>query len=191
MVVLGCINVYLSCDYFFCCSCEADPGALAKYVIALVKKDKSPEVLRESMISQLEVFLQNGKLSETCLLGHFYVNNKLFYFTETEPFVNLLFKTLETQDYITPVIPNTNPPNPNIKSDLLPVKSNKVESVKEIKPIIPVSELPNLSETVNGSSAAAKKDVEIKRDREIRKSDSVSLILLLVLSNIYDVVMVY
>lgn len=41
-------------------SCEADPGALAKYVIALVKKDKSADVLRESMISQLEVFLQNG-----------------------------------------------------------------------------------------------------------------------------------
>lgn len=76
-----------------------------------------------------------------------------------------------------PVIPNANPPNPNIKSELLPVKSNKVDSVKEIKPIIPVSELPNLNETVNGSSAAAKKDVEIKKDREIRKSDSVSFIL--------------
>lgn len=92
------------------------------------------------------------------------------YVTETEPFVNLLFKTLETQDYITPVIPNANPPNPNIKSDLVPVKSTKTDAIKEVKPIIPVNELPNLNETVNGST---KKEAESKRDRDVRKSESV------------------
>lgn len=90
---------------------------------------------------------------------------------ETEPFVNLLFKTLENQEYITPIIPNTNPPNPNVKSELLPTKPIKSE-VKDVKPIIPVSELPNLNETVNGSTVM-KKEVEPKR--EIRKSDSVSV----------------
>lgn len=44
----------------FFCRCDADPAALAKYVIALVKKDKSQDALRQSMISQLEVFLERG-----------------------------------------------------------------------------------------------------------------------------------
>ncbi|XP_014259667.1 RNA-binding protein 26 isoform X2 [Cimex lectularius] len=55
--------------------CDADPAALAKYVYALVKKDKPVEELRASMLDQLEVFLQR----------------------ETQGFVNLLFRTLETQ----------------------------------------------------------------------------------------------
>lgn len=86
--------------------------------------------------------------------------------------MNLLFKTLESQDYAIPVIPNTNPPNPNVKPDMLSIKSAKIDPTKEIKPIIPVSELPNLNETVNGSAGTVKKELEIRK--EIRKSDSVS-----------------
>lgn len=41
--------------------CEADPAALAKYVLALIKKDKSEEELRKSMVAQLDVFLEGGK----------------------------------------------------------------------------------------------------------------------------------
>uniref|UniRef100_A0A1Y1KC97 C3H1-type domain-containing protein n=1 Tax=Photinus pyralis TaxID=7054 RepID=A0A1Y1KC97_PHOPY len=125
--------------------CEADPGALAKYVFALVKKDKSPEALRQSMISQLEVFLQH----------------------ETEPFVNLLFKTLESRDYLTPVIPSTNPPNPNIikPPEVTPLSPKSKELKKEI---IPVSELPNLSESVNGNAIVKKEEVK----RDARKSES-------------------
>lgn len=78
---------------------------------------------------------------------------------------------MENQDYITPVIPNANPPNPNIKPELV-VKSAKNENPKEIKPIIPVSELPNLHETVNGSTVA-KKEIDPKKDKG--KSDSVSI----------------
>ncbi|XP_071057172.1 zinc finger protein swm [Onthophagus taurus] len=112
--------------------CEADPSALANYVIALVKKDKSLEALRDSMISQLEVFLQG----------------------ETINFVNLLFKTLDNREYMESVIPNANPPNPNIIA-AKPESGNsplKIQPIKEIKPIIPVSELPNLNETINGST---------------------------------------
>lgn len=73
--------------------------------------------------------------------------------------MNLVFQTLQTQEYITtPVIPNANPPNPNI------VKKDK-ECVKE-KVIVQPSELPNLNEQINGS----KKESEIKRDREVRES---------------------
>ncbi|XP_066991429.2 RNA-binding protein 26 isoform X2 [Anabrus simplex] len=60
--------------------CNADPAALAKYVFALVKKDKPVAELRTSMIEQLDVFLQH----------------------ETKSFVDLLFKTLETQVYDLP-----------------------------------------------------------------------------------------
>ena len=38
--------------------CDADPAALSKYVIALVKKDKAEKELKVSMTQQMEVFLQ-------------------------------------------------------------------------------------------------------------------------------------
>ncbi|CAG9767759.1 unnamed protein product [Ceutorhynchus assimilis] len=118
--------------------CEADPAALAKYVLALIKKDKSEAELRKSMVGQLEVFLEG----------------------ETERFVNLVFQTLTTKDYInTPVIPNANPPNPN-------VSTSKPKEGKDTKVIISPSELPNLNEVVNGS-ATDKKEVP----REIVKKD--------------------
>ena len=47
---------------YFCDRCEADPVALAKYVLALVKKDKPEEVLRSQCIDQLYVFLSHGEL---------------------------------------------------------------------------------------------------------------------------------
>lgn len=60
--------------------CNADPEALAKYVFALVKKDKPIAELRAGMIDQLDVFLQH----------------------ETKKFVDLLFQTLETHTYSLP-----------------------------------------------------------------------------------------
>lgn len=42
-------------------SCDADPAALAKYVVALVKKDKPMQELKDICIDQLEVFLSDGK----------------------------------------------------------------------------------------------------------------------------------
>jgi RNA-binding protein 26 len=39
-------------------SCDADPAALSKYVLALIKKDKPLEDLKESMAQQMDVFLQ-------------------------------------------------------------------------------------------------------------------------------------
>ena len=43
-------------------SCDADPAALAKYVVALVKKDKPVQELKDICIDQLEVFLSDGKM---------------------------------------------------------------------------------------------------------------------------------
>lgn len=47
--------------FLLCSSCDADPSALAKYVVALVKKDKSEKELKALCIDQLDVFLQKGK----------------------------------------------------------------------------------------------------------------------------------
>nr|CAI5820127.1 unnamed protein product [Callosobruchus analis] len=116
--------------------CEADPAALAKYVLALIKKDKTEDELRKSMIAQLDVFLE----------------------AETESFVDLVFQTLATKEYVNvPIVPNTNPPNPNMGKAKEPLKESKI--------IIQPSELPNLNEAVNGNS---KKELEVKRDRENR-----------------------
>lgn len=46
--------------YVLYSSCDADPSALAKYVVALVKKDKSEKELKALCIDQLDVFLQKG-----------------------------------------------------------------------------------------------------------------------------------
>lgn len=45
----------------FAYSCDADPVALAKYVVALLRKEKPKSALRELCVDQLEVFLAKGK----------------------------------------------------------------------------------------------------------------------------------
>ncbi|KAG7214031.1 hypothetical protein KM043_001398 [Ampulex compressa] len=125
--------------------CDADPAALAKYVYALVKKDKTLEELRGDMVEQLDVFLQQ----------------------ETKNFVELLFKTLETQEYILPPAktgtddggtpPGVNPPAPALPPEKI---------VESTIPIAPITANPPAPLQINGSapSAIAK--------RETRKSDS-------------------
>ncbi|XP_061754649.1 RNA-binding protein 27 isoform X1 [Nerophis ophidion] len=57
--------------------CDADPSALANYVVALVKKDKPEKELRALCADQLDVFLQK----------------------ETVGFVDKLFESLATKNY--------------------------------------------------------------------------------------------
>uniref|UniRef100_A0A673M6H3 RNA-binding protein 27-like n=1 Tax=Sinocyclocheilus rhinocerous TaxID=307959 RepID=A0A673M6H3_9TELE len=58
--------------------CDADPSALANYVVALVKKDKPEKELRALCADQLDVFLQK----------------------ETTGFVDKLFECLSTKNYL-------------------------------------------------------------------------------------------
>ncbi|KAG7261106.1 hypothetical protein CRUP_001041, partial [Coryphaenoides rupestris] len=60
--------------------CDADPSALAKYVVALVKKDKSEKELKALCIDQLDVFLQK----------------------ETQIFVDKLFEAVGNRSYLPP-----------------------------------------------------------------------------------------
>lgn len=59
----------LALHLFLFCRCDADPSALAKYVVALVKKDKSEKELKALCNDQLDVFLQKGNST-----------NKVFFF---------------------------------------------------------------------------------------------------------------
>ncbi|XP_073436539.1 RNA-binding protein 26 isoform X2 [Dendrobates tinctorius] len=65
--------------------CDADPSALAKYVVALVKKDKSDRELKALCIDQLDVFLQR----------------------ETQGFVDKLFDAVNTKSYLPPPEPTS------------------------------------------------------------------------------------
>uniref|UniRef100_A0AAY4DS12 RNA-binding protein 26 n=1 Tax=Denticeps clupeoides TaxID=299321 RepID=A0AAY4DS12_9TELE len=58
--------------------CDADPSALAKYVVALVKKDKTQKELKALCNDQLDVFLQK----------------------ETQTFVDKLFEAVNTKSYL-------------------------------------------------------------------------------------------
>ncbi|PZC70724.1 hypothetical protein B5X24_HaOG215010 [Helicoverpa armigera] len=85
-------------------SCDADPAALAKYVYALVKKDKPLDELREVMVDQLDVFLQQ----------------------ETKPFVEMLFKSLESNDYLKPGREEKEPSPPPAEPE--PLKKPEAEN---------------------------------------------------------------
>ncbi|KRX77954.1 Protein SWAP [Trichinella sp. T6] len=61
-----------------CSRCDADPAALAKYVMALLKKDKTEADLKHFCLDQLDVFLQK----------------------ETKKFVDELFLALKSKVYI-------------------------------------------------------------------------------------------
>ncbi|XP_012221263.1 RNA-binding protein 26 isoform X2 [Linepithema humile] len=127
--------------------CDADPAALAKYVYALVKKDKTLEELRVGMVEQLDVFLQQ----------------------ETKSFVELLFKTLETQEYILPP-PKSNPdgggtpPGINPPAPVVPSATEKL--IDTTISLVPMITNPPPPLQINGSAPA------VVSKRETRKSDS-------------------
>ncbi|XP_062494182.1 RNA-binding protein 27 isoform X5 [Pezoporus occidentalis] len=82
--------------------CDADPSALANYVVALVKKDKPEKELKAFCADQLDVFLQK----------------------ETSGFVDKLFESLYTKSYL----PSLEPP----KADAKPASQDKEEVKEEL-----------------------------------------------------------
>lgn len=59
-------TVPLNC--FICSSSEADPNILGKYVIALVKKSKTEEELRDVCMQELDVFLHDRKYGTATII---------------------------------------------------------------------------------------------------------------------------
>ncbi|KAL4230307.1 RNA-binding protein 26 [Mactra antiquata] len=116
--------------------CEADPGALAKYVVALVKKDKSFQDLKDSCIDQLDVFLQ----------------------TKTKGFVDTLFEVLDSKAYIT----KKKEVAPTDVTTVVPeIKEEPVLDIKEENDTIPSS---SDQQVVSSSTSASKIDVKKEED---------------------------
>ncbi|XP_038673626.1 RNA-binding protein 26 isoform X5 [Scyliorhinus canicula] len=84
--------------------CDADPSALAKYVVALVKKDKTEKELKALCVDQLDVFLQK----------------------DTHTFVEKLFEAITAKSYL----PQSEQlPSVNLKSE--PAQRQEREDRKE------------------------------------------------------------
>ncbi|XP_065932682.1 RNA-binding protein 26 isoform X2 [Magallana gigas] len=93
---------------------DADPASLAKYVVALVKKDKVDKDLKEVCIDQLEVFLQ----------------------TKTKDFVDQLFEALNSKEYLKHASDSSTKSAPvqEVKSDtVLAVKSDRRKDSSDSK----------------------------------------------------------
>ncbi|XP_044310243.1 RNA-binding protein 27 isoform X1 [Varanus komodoensis] len=105
--------------------CDADPSALANYVVALVKKDKPEKELKAFCADQLDVFLQK----------------------ETSGFVDKLFESLYTKDYLAP--------NEPAKPELKPAGQGK-EEIKEERKGSPCSHPPS-SFPICGSACVAQR----------------------------------
>lgn len=103
------------------CRCDADPSALARYVLALLKKDKPIRELTQCMLEQLDVFLGAGKFSidpVTLALTQRYPSwiaskisppNGCILFSETKPFLDKLIAVIKSEEYIKAQSPGVNP----------------------------------------------------------------------------------
>ncbi|XP_033466981.1 RNA-binding protein 27 isoform X3 [Epinephelus lanceolatus] len=89
--------------------CDADPSALANYVVALVKKDKPEKELKALCADQLDVFLQK----------------------ETTGFVDKLFECLTTKNYLgnpaAKEVPKEEVKPPAVKSDVVEAETPEEE----------------------------------------------------------------
>ncbi|XP_045894908.1 RNA-binding protein 27 isoform X3 [Micropterus dolomieu] len=89
--------------------CDADPSALANYVVALVKKDKPEKELKALCADQLDVFLQK----------------------ETTGFVDKLFECLTTKNYLgnpaAKEAPKEEVKPPAVKSDVVEAETPEEE----------------------------------------------------------------
>ncbi|KAL5011442.1 hypothetical protein ScPMuIL_009993 [Solemya velum] len=96
--------------------CDADPTTLARYVLALVKKNRPEVELRETCKEQLEVFLQQ----------------------KTYTFIDVLFQCLDTKGYLEIPKEEPVPPPPPVV-----VEAVKIEPLPVAVKVDPVQEQPD------------------------------------------------
>ncbi|KAM8715172.1 hypothetical protein ACLKA7_002250 [Drosophila subpalustris] len=98
--------------------CDADSSALARYVIALLKKDKSDKDLKRIMIEQLDVFLSE----------------------ETTRFVDRLFDAIATEEYLTmpPPMPVTSAASAVVELEL----DHDLDGVADIEAVLAAASSP-------------------------------------------------
>lgn len=75
--------------------CDAEPGALADYILALLKHNVPETELRSELNAQLEEFLEKG-------LSHAQTGERgvLIRFSETTSFIDTLFTAIRTKSYL-------------------------------------------------------------------------------------------
>ena len=78
--------------------CDTEPLALARYVLALVAKDKPLDKLRENCIDRLEVFLDRSKRLDG--RTSFTLTCRFFPVLATKDFVDQLFDVIRNGRYI-------------------------------------------------------------------------------------------
>lgn len=107
--------------------CDADSSALARYVLALLKKDKPEKELKKLMIEQLDVFLGE----------------------ETRPFVERLFSAINSEDYFTdillptPKLSGDNFVGEEVVSDMMDTRNVCIEGPNNTEPQLKIDNLPN------------------------------------------------
>lgn len=139
--------------------CEAEPAALAKYIFALLKRDRPIGELQKFLLSQLEEFLNN----------------------ETEEFTTLLVETLRNESYL-----NDEPPSAAVDVDKTDTAVNTSSGEKsdtgENKPT--TADKPSTfrdddkprsrSRSLVRSRSPRAKDVKFTRTKRYRRDDHTS-----------------
>lgn len=124
--------------------CDADPSALAKYVVALVKKDKSEKELKALCIDQLDVFLQK----------------------ETQTFVDRLFEAVNAKSYL----PQPEQPTPAIRPETHQ-RTEKDEAKREEPPSRDEDREKKFSRRINHSPPSSSRYSRDSRRVDDRKKD--------------------
>nr|XP_060625497.1 RNA-binding protein 26 isoform X2 [Anolis sagrei ordinatus] len=123
--------------------CDADPSALAKYVLALVKKDKSEKELKALCVDQLDVFLQK----------------------ETQIFVEKLFDAVNTKSYLPPP---EQPSSGSLKPDFF---QHQEKDTKKEEIIKEEEREKKFSRRLNHSPPQSSSRYREPRSRDERKKD--------------------
>ncbi|XP_017348838.1 RNA-binding protein 27 isoform X1 [Ictalurus punctatus] len=124
--------------------CDADPSALANYVVALVKKDKSEKELRALCADQLDVFLQK----------------------ETTDFVEKLFECLTTKNYL------GNPPVKELPKEETKAQAPKPAETEEIPVVLQTGHVEDEKESRRRRSPLRNRsDFNESRNRDERRRD--------------------
>lgn len=125
--------------------CDADPSALAKYVVALVKKDKSEKELKALCIDQLDVFLQK----------------------ETQLFVDKLFEAINNKSYL----PQPEQPSASVKVEKDEPKKEEPNREEERDKKFTRRVNHNSPQSSSRYSRDARRGDDRKRDDRTRKRD--------------------
>lgn len=127
-------------------SCDADPEALARYVLALLKKDKPMKELQKCMGEQLDVFLGQ----------------------QTTPFITELFEVISSGVYLQAAIQNTSDATAEVKPNSIASPSLELAVSSEA-----VAE--NAVDILRQTASKALNDTQSKQNRRtspVRASDN-------------------